>query len=50
MKGVMVLIETYWNVNNVESNQVGIRHIVLIETYWNVNTSYDTIDSSGFPY
>ena len=34
---LMVLIETYWNVNvNVQYSGRGFRG-VLIETYWNVN-------------
>ena len=33
----LVLIETYWNVNQVLSEQFVNFLFVLIETYWNVN-------------
>ena len=37
VKGNSVLIETYWNVNNVMFEFTGDDIAVLIETYWNVN-------------
>ena len=32
-----VLIETYWNVNTINSSITQSFLVVLIETYWNVN-------------
>ena len=34
---MVVLIETYWNVNTVVSLSTLNIALVLIETYWNVN-------------
>ena len=34
----LVLIETYWNVNEDGRNMKSSELHVLIETYWNVNT------------
>ena len=35
----IVLIETYWNVNEEQKEWLKFLHTVLIETYWNVNTT-----------
>ena len=35
----LVLIETYWNVNDSRSFPDDHQTFVLIETYWNVNIS-----------
>ena len=32
-----VLIETYWNVNEIGEQKIIDEKYVLIETYWNVN-------------
>ena len=37
VRAILVLIETYWNVNVELNKSPGISVIVLIETYWNVN-------------
>ena len=34
---VVVLIETYWNVNIIATLVLDFLEAVLIETYWNVN-------------
>ena len=34
--GVLVLIETYWNVKRIPSSILFFAIYVLIETYWNV--------------
>ena len=34
---IIVLIDTWWNVNAVAKNLDFIRHFVLIDTWWNVN-------------
>ena len=38
---VAVLIETWWNVNNVLPLAEGSVITVLIETWWNVNSFFD---------
>ena len=35
---MLVLIETYWNVNDIIEQILKKLEGVLIETYWNVNT------------
>ena len=35
---IIVLIETYWNVNNLRGADITAARSVLIETYWNVNS------------
>ena len=35
--GLIEIIETYWNVNNVVENIKFLRGLEIIETYWNVN-------------
>ena len=35
---VLVLIDTWWNVNPYTSNENAIGWSVLIDTWWNVNT------------
>ena len=35
----IVLIETYWNVNEEQGTEEKGAKIVLIETYWNVNSA-----------
>ena len=42
----MELIETYWNVNTIDTDDVMITGIELIETYWNVN-AYLEIAADG---
>ena len=37
MMSKYVLIETYWNVNYIDTSTQSSKVIVLIETYWNVN-------------
>ena len=37
---VIVLIETYWNVNPLKKENENSPLFVLIETYWNVNKEY----------
>ena len=32
-----ILIETYWNVNQIEKAIEVMQYEILIETYWNVN-------------
>ena len=34
---IVVLIETYWNVNQADHRSCSKTFWVLIETYWNVN-------------
>ena len=34
---ILVLIETYWNVNTKGGDKMETLKTVLIETYWNVN-------------
>ena len=34
----MVLIDTWWNVNNNEPTELLAKNTVLIDTWWNVNT------------
>ena len=36
-KPVLVLIDTWWNVNTREYGYLTIDYIVLIDTWWNVN-------------
>ena len=46
-KCVIILIETYWNVNSSSQNTNDrLRHI-LIETYWNLNKSIDQLKGYG---
>ena len=33
----MVLIDTWWNVNNIHAYIVNRLSVVLIDTWWNVN-------------
>ena len=40
-----VLIETYWNVNEITIGAVTFTSNVLIETYWNVNTSIHSVST-----
>ena len=37
LETLLVLIETYWNVNVGPAGAKGEQGEVLIETYWNVN-------------
>ena len=51
IKHYQVLIDTQWNVNNIDSQQHNYVQIVLIDTQWNVNTGqkvYAVGDSSSF--
>ena len=36
---LLVLIDTWWNVNVFPANLSDTMHIVLIDTWWNVNPS-----------
>ena len=36
---LLILIETYWNVNQYPASPQLLQCIILIETYWNVNTN-----------
>ena len=40
---VLVLIETYWNVNMGKHYGYGLSQWVLIETYWNVKLKKDKL-------
>ena len=37
-----VLIDTWWNVNNVSGSTALVRVTVLIDTWWNVNLGNGT--------
>ncbi len=39
LNAIVVLIETYWNVNEEQGTEEKGAKIVLIETYWNVNSA-----------
>ena len=39
-----VLIDTWWNVNNVLGSTALVRVTVLIDTWWNVNEFLSVID------
>ena len=36
---IQVLIDTWWNVNEIVGVDHGYRNMVLIDTWWNVNLS-----------
>ena len=35
---IIVLIDTWWNVNLILLLELQIKHTVLIDTWWNVNS------------
>ncbi len=35
--GNSVLIDTWWNVNIIDTSKMTLNDIVLIDTWWNVN-------------
>ena len=40
---VLVLIDTWWNVNILTPQSFGEEQLVLIDTWWNVNKTLDDI-------
>ena len=43
----MIKIETYWNVNHLESHDDYDVELIKIETYWNVNFSGEVLMAHG---
>ena len=43
-RGELVLIDTWWNVNNIHAYIVNRLSVVLIDTWWNVNPIASTHD------
>ena len=37
--GIIVLIDTWWNVNYIQQSKILNPNKVLIDTWWNVNTN-----------
>ena len=40
---ILVLIDTWWNVNTKEQTSFTIKKEVLIDTWWNVNNEWEQI-------
>ena len=45
---LVILIETYWNVNITDEIREEIESSILIETYWNVNVNLDEYDGTSY--
>ena len=43
---MLIKIETYWNVNEVEEEETEEDADIKIETYWNVNNAYTFLPNS----
>ena len=46
---ILVLIDTWWNVNTTEARKATPGDAVLIDTWWNVNTSLNLADLLFLP-
>ena len=44
--GNSVLIDTWWNVNIIDTSKMTLNDIVLIDTWWNVNRIKSLISES----
>ena len=45
---LLILIETYWNVNDGTKVSWDAVVFILIETYWNVNVNLDEYDGTSY--